>query len=440
MSFRPVRRHGVAVLFVILSFAGPGTAADWPQWRGPDRDGVWREEGIVQSFADPELKPVWTASIGPGYSGPTVAGERVFLTDRVAEPEPQERVWCFDRLSGKPVWVHAYPCAYRDIDYALGPRAAVTVAEGRAFAYGAMGHAHALDVRDGRVLWARDLSTEYRVAINVWAVSSAPLVVGEVVIFQVGGAPDACLVALDVRTGQERWRALTGKASYSSPRLVRQGTSEVVLAWTAEWLACLEPATGRVKWQVPYRTTKMIINVPDPVLDESGRKILLSSFYDGAFLFGLDADFGAPRLLWRRSGVSERKTDGLHSIIMTPLIRDGHAYGMDSYGELRCLELTNGDRVWEDTALVPKGRWATAYFVQNGDHTWITTEQGEVVIARLTPRGLERVSRARFIAPGTRLRGRDYPVAWSHPAYAYRHLFARNDRELVCISLAAPGR
>ena len=138
--------------------------------------------------------------------------------------------------------------------------------------------------------------------------------------------------------------------------------------------------------------------------------------------------------------MSERKTDALHSIITTPFIRDGHAYGIDSYGEMRCLNLASGDRVWADTSLLPNGRWATAYFVQNGDRTWITTERGEIVIARLTPRGFERISSARFLAPGTALRGREYPIAWSHPAYAYRSLFARNDTELVCIPLGAPGQ
>ena len=134
-------------------------------------------------------------------------------------------------------------------------------------------------------------------------------------------------------------------------------------------------------------------------------------------LYDLKPDFGPPQLLWKRAGVSERKTDALHSIIMTPFIRDGHAYGIDSYGEMRCVNLAKGDRVWEDTTLLANGRWATAHFVQNGDRTWITTEKGEIVIARLTPRGFERISSARFITPETTLRGRDHPIAWSHPAY-----------------------
>ena len=433
------RRFGCLASFLVATGL-PLPAADWPQWRGPGRDGVWTETGIIEAFASVELKPRWSAPVGPGYSGPTVAGDRVFLTDRVTAPEQQERVLCFDRATGRPRWVHAYASVYRDIDYALGPRAAVTVADGRAFAYGALGQAHALDAATGRVLWARDLPTEFQASINVWAVSAAPLVVGDLVIFQVGGSPGACLVALEVQTGRERWRALDGKASYSAPRLVRLGDREVVLAWTAGWLAAVEPATGKVVWQVPYKTTKMIINVPDPVVDETGRKIFLSSFYDGSYLYALSAGTGVPELVWKRAGASERKTAALHSIIMTPFIRDGHAYGIDSYGEMRCLNLANGDRVWEDTSLLPNGRWATAYFVQNGDRTWITTERGEIVIARLTPQGFQRISSARFLAPGTRLRGREYPIAWSHPAYAHRSLFARNDTELVCIPLGAAAR
>ena len=430
-----VRPWLIAILLAIADGAF-ARADDWPQWRGPQRDGVWRETGILTAFAQAELAPVWTAPVGPGYSGPTVAGDSVFVTDRVTAPAQQERVLCFERQTGRPRWSHAYPCVYRDVDYALGPRASVTVAEGRAFSFGTMGHAHAFEAATGRVLWARDLATELQANINTWGITSAPLVVRDLVIFQVGGQPDACLVALDVVTGRERWRALDGRASYSPPRLVRLGDRELVLAWTAHWLAGLEPETGKVLWKHAYKPKNMILNVPDPVLDEANRRIFLTAFYDGAHLFGVKTDDAAPELLWQRTGVSERKTDALHSIFMTPFIRDGHVYGIDSYGEMRCLNLANGDRVWEDTSLLANGRWATAHFVQQGERTWITTEKGEIVIARLTPRGFERLSSAKFITPETKLRGREHPIAWAHPAYAHRSLFARNDSQLVCISLA----
>ena len=428
-------RPSLALGFLLL--ASLAQADDWPQWRGPQRDGVWRETGIVERFASAELKPLWTAAVGAGYTGPTVSGDRVFVMDRKTAPEQQERVLCFDRATGRPLWTHAYPCVYRDVDYALGPRAAVTVAAGRAFAYGTMGHATCLEAESGRVIWSRHLVADFNADLNTWGITAAPLMLGDLVLFQVGGKPGACLVALDVKTGAERWRALDGEASYSAPRVVRLGERDVILAWTARWLAALEPATGKVFWQQPYKPKNMILNVPDPVLDETGRRVFLSAFYDGAHLFALKPNLGAPELLWQRTGASERKTDALHSIIMTPFIRGDHAYGIDSYGEMRCLNLANGDRVWEDTSLLANGRWATAHFVQHGDRTWITTEKGDIVIARLTPRGFERLSSARFLAPETTLRGRAHPIAWSHPAYAHRSLFARNDSQLVCISLAA---
>ncbi len=411
-------------------------ASDWPQWRGAKRDGSWNETGVIKRFASRELKPLWSTPIGAGYSGPTIAGDRVVITDHVTQPTEQERVHCLDRLTGKTLWQHAYPCVYADVGYALGPRAAVTLADGRAFALGAMGHLHALDMTSGAVLWAHDLKTEFNADIPIWGISSAPLVVGDAVIVQVAGRPDACVLAFDAATGREKWRALDGKASYSAPRLLKQGGRDAVLVWTAFWIAALEPATGAIIWSVPFKPTKMPINVPDAVLDEGGQHLFLTSFYDGSFYYHLKQGAAPPDLLWQRRGVSERKTDALHCMIMTPLIRDGHIYGIDSYGEFRCLNALSGDRVWSDQTLLENGRWATAYFVQNGDTTWITTEKGEIVIAKLTPKGFERVSSAQLITPTTELRGRSHPIDWSHPAYAHRCVFARNDREIICVSLA----
>ncbi len=423
-----------AGLCLALAGATLARADDWPQWRGPQRDGHWRETGLLEKFPAGQLKPTWTAPIGPGYAGPTVAGDRVFVMDRVKSPE-QERVLAFDRTTGKQLWAHAYPCVYRDIDFATGPRASVTIADGRAFSLGAMGHAHALNVADGSVIWTRDLAADFKAIINLWGFTSAPLVVGDLVILQIGGQPDAVLVALDAQTGRERWRALDGRASYSPPQLVNLGGQDAILAWTAEWLALLDPATGQVRAKHPYKKKNMILNVADPVLDEGRRQVFLTAFYDGAHLFDLTP--GAIDLKWRRAGFSEVRTDALHSIMMTPIVRDGHAYGVDSHGEVRCINLTTGDRVWEDTSLLQKARWATAHFVQNGDRTWITTEKGEIVIARLTPQGFERISSAQFITPETDIRGRDSALAWAHPAYAHRSLFARSESLLVCISLAA---
>ena len=124
-------------------------------------------------------------------------------------------------------------------------------------------------------------------------------------------------------------------------------------------------------------------------------------------------------------------------MIMTPLIRGNYVYGMDSYGEFRCLDLSNGDRVWSDQTLIENGRWGTAFFVQNGDRTWIFTENGDLVIARLTPQGFERISTTHLIDPTTFLPNRSGNILWSHPAYADKCIFVRNDLELICVDLSA---
>lgn len=426
-------------LALVCGLAPQARADDWPQWRGPTRDGRWRESGIVDSFSSAVLRPTWVAPVGPGFSGPTVAGDQVFLMDRVTTPTQQERVLSFDRHTGKARWTHAYACEYRDVDYALGPRAAVTIADGRAFSCGTMAHVRCLDATDGRLIWARNLAADFKKAVNFWGMNSPPLVIGDRVVFQIGGEPGACLVALDVRTGREVWRALDGGASYSPPRLIQFGNHEAVLAWTAQWLAVVDAKTGVELWKQPYTFSRMVHHVADPVLDETGRRVLLTAFYDGSHVFAIDAAAEAAALLWHRAGINERKTVALHSMVTTPFIRAGHVYGVDSYGETRCLNLATGDRVWEDTTLLTGARWATAHFVQNGDRTWVTTEHGDIVIARFTPRGAEVISRARFITPDTHINGREEPLTWSHPAYAHRSLFARTDSQLVCISLAAPS-
>ena len=138
--------------------------------------------------------------------------------------------------------------------------------------------------------------------------------------------------------------------------------------------------------------------------------------------------------VWRRRGKNERYTDALHSIISTPLFQGDYIYGVDSYGELRCLKKMTGDRVWEDLTAVANTRWGNIHFVKNSDRIWMFNEAGELIISKLSPDGFHEISRAKIIAPTT-----DRPagkVSWSHPAYAYKHIFVRNDKELLCVNLA----
>lgn len=183
-------------------------AEEWPQWRGPRRDGVWQESGLIQSFVGAEIPRRWTAAIGAGYSGPTVADGRVLVMDRIAEPEETERIHCFDAQTGDRLWSHAYPCSYDGISYTAGPRASVTIDDDRCYAIGATGHLHCLGTANGQVHWQRDLRQDFQIRMPTWGISGSPLIEGDLVILQIGGSGDACIVALDKRTGQTRWQAL----------------------------------------------------------------------------------------------------------------------------------------------------------------------------------------------------------------------------------------
>lgn len=431
---RPTWR--LAFAWAALLVAPAMTLADeWPQWRGPNRDGVWREDGVVKRFAQKTLRHKWSVPLGSGYSGPTVADGRVYVMDRQVDPDQTEAVHAFDWRTGEKLWSHTYPCLYRDVGYVAGPRASVTIDDGRAYALGTMGHMHCFDSATGKILWKRDLGAEYKIEMPIWGIAASPLVDGELVILQIGGADGACLVALDKRTGEERWRALDDRASYSSPIIVEQAGHRVLVCWTGDSVAGIDPQSGAVHWRHPFEISRMVISITTPVVDDN--RLFVSSFYDGSLMLELAADRLAVESVWRRKGPDEKITDSLHAMIGTPILAWPHVYGVDSHGELRCIDGATGDRVWESLDAVPKARWATIHMVRNGADVWMFNERGDLIIARLSPNGYEEISRAHLIDPTLeQLRQRD-GVCWSHPAYAHRHVFARNDQELVCASLEA---
>jgi outer membrane protein assembly factor BamB len=217
--------------------------------------------------------------------------------------------------------------------------------------------------------------------------------------------------------------------------IIEQAGRRVLACWTGENVVGLDPASGEVFWKYPFRQTRMVINVPTPVID--GEKLFVTAFYDGALMLRLVPDALRVEKVWRRHGANEIQTEALHAMISTPLLDGDHVYGVDSYGQLRCLDAKSGDRIWEDLTAVPKARWATIHMVRNGDRIWMFNERGDLIIGQLSPKGFHEISRTKLLDPTTAQLGQRGGVCWSHPAYAYRHIFARNDRELVCASLSA---
>jgi len=409
---------------------------DWPQWRGEDRDGLWKENGVIDKFKEKDLKIKWRAKISGGYSGPTVANGKVYITDRIKDPDEAERVLCFDAMTGRPKWSHTYGCKYKKVSYTAGPRASVSVDRGKAYSLGTMGALFCFDADSGKVLWKKDLQEEYSVKPPIWGLAASPLVEGGLVIVMMGGKEGACIAAFDSLTGEERWLALDDSASYSAPILIEQAGKKVLVCWAGSQVAGLDPMSGKIYWRHPFKPRKMVINIATPVFHNN--YLFLSDFYSGSLLLKVDPSKMAVKEIWRRKGANERRTDSLHCCISTPLLFGEHIYGVDSYGELRCLDLLTGDRVWESLAATRNVRWGNIHMTMNEDKVWMFNEMGELIISTLSEEGFNEISRASLIKPTLRQLNQRGGVCWSHPAFAYKHIYARNDEELVCADLSIP--
>jgi outer membrane protein assembly factor BamB len=285
------------------------------------------------------------------------------------------------------------------------------------------------------VIWQKDYVKDYGTQMPTWGISSAPLVDGNRLIAIVGGQPDAKVMAFDKMTGKEIWRALLSDSEqgYSQPLIVESGGIRQAIIWYPTALVALDPATGKVYWQQPFRVN-LGTSLMTPVW--SGSRLLVSCFYNGSMLLELAGEKSS--LIWKGKSASEINTDGLHAVVNTPAIDGDHIYGICSYGQFRCLNLKTGERVWETMEVTKeKARWASGFIVRNGDRYFINNDRGELIIARFSPKGYQEISRAQLIKPTTNPGNRRElgVVNWSHPAYANRHVIARNDEEIISVSL-----
>ncbi len=452
MTFQPTwRRLGSAwcLLGVMLLFATGAHAEDWPEWRGKGRQGVWTETGILDRFPDGGLEVTWRVPVRAGFAGPAVADGRVYVLDRQETPgsrtmDGTERLVCLDEETGEVLWTHEWPTTYRMLQssYATGPRATPTVDGDRVYVVGATGIILCLRTDTGEVLWQRSAIEDYGAYVATWGVASSPLVDGDRLICIVGGEPDAKVVAFDKYTGEEVWRALSTESEmgYGQPVIFEAGGVRQLIIWHPEALTSLDPETGTLYWEQPYDVASAL-TIATPV--RSGPYLLISQFYGGSMMMRLGRDAPTATMLWKGQSNSEMpdQTDGLHSLLTTPIIEGDHIYGVGSYGELRALSATTGERLWDSADMTAQARWGTAYMVRNGDRYFVTNDEGDLIIAQFTRQGYIEIDRTKLIEPtssagyGAR-KLFDRLVNWAHPAYANRHIVARNDREVVRASLA----
>jgi outer membrane protein assembly factor BamB len=390
---------------------------------------------VIPGGINPQLNIRWRAKISNGYSGPTVAGGRVYVTDRVIAPIQIERIHCFDAMTGNKIWSYDYECKYEKIEYRNGPRASVTIDENRAYSLGTMGHFYCFDATTGDVLWSKNLDAEYAIRMPMWGIAASPLIENDLIIVHIGGKDNASIVAFDKVSGHEKWRSLSDSVSYSAPIVIDQAGKHVLVYWASERLVGLDPLTGKLYWQHTFTPGRISQNIASPVF--SNNYLFVSSFFDGSLLLKLDPDKLSVEEVWRRKGPSVKNTDSLHCCISTPVLEGDYIYGIDSYGELRCLDLHTGNRIWENLNVVPNDRWANVHLVRQEDKVWMFNERGELIISKLSPRGYQEISRTKLIEPTEGQLGQRSGVCWSHPAFAYKHVFIRNDEKLICADLSA---
>jgi len=425
MLCSPKTLLAAALTLPLLASAGL-RAEDWPQWRGLNRDGVYGETGLLKSFPAEGLKVRWRAPVGWGWSSPVVAQGRVYLTDSdLKSPKAKERLHCFDETTGKTLWTYAEEVAYPDWafdpDQQIGPVATPIVADGKVYTLGKLGHLFCLDARKGDVLWQKNLEKDYQ---TLWSAGMpSPLIEGDLLILFIGGKPGACVVALNKDTGKEVWKALDESLTFSSPIVITSGGKRQLIVWTQESVTSLDPAAGTTYWRQRLLTSSDYA-VSTPVFHKD--RLLI-----GGLMLQLDSDKPGAAVLWPASKAPSRR---IFSHTSTALFRGDHLFSAKSSGELICVEASTGKQVWASTTVTNLINGASIHLTPNGDSVLLYTDKGELIRAQLTSEGYKEISRVALLEPTFPFAGRN--VTWSPPAYANRHIFARNSKELICASLA----
>jgi outer membrane protein assembly factor BamB len=306
------------------------------------------------------------------------------------------------------------------------------VADNRVYTLGAEGELHCLDANTGRVAWSHDLKNEYKVDTPMWGFCGHPLIDGRRLICLVGGEGSVA-VAFDKRTGKELWRSLTAREpGYCPPTMIQLGKSKQLLIWHAESLNALDPASGKLYWSVPL-VPSFGMAISAPRLSED--LLFAGGIRSECVVLRLSADQPAAEEVWR----GKTKT-GVYCANSTPMLADGMIYGCDcNTGHLRGVSLATGERKWETLVPTAGGEQlaphATAFIVRHEDRYFLWSETGHLILARLSPDGYDEINRVQLLEPTGSAFGRN--VVWCHPAFANRCIYVRNDKEIICASLAA---
>jgi len=399
------------ILTAALAMALQNTVPDWPQFFGPERNGVYRGPALSEKWPATGPRVVWQKQVGEGFSGPVVAEGRLILFHRVNDREVVES---FDARTGGAQWQYGYPTNYRDdFGFEEGPRAVPVVANGIVYTFGAQGQLHAVNLKSGMRVWSEDTMKRFGVAKAFFGQGGSPLVEDGRVIANVGGK-GAGIVAFDAKTGKVLWTATDDEASYSSGVAATIGGRRLALFLTRNGLVALDPATGKVLLQRRWRARQAAsVNAATPLV--IGDLIFISAEYGpGAGVLRVEGSNLVD--VWASDEVmSNHYATSVHG--------NGFLYGYHGRQEFgpsfRAVELRTGKVRWS------QDKFGAGSVTLAGDRLLIMRENGELILAAASPDAFKPIARAQVLPATVR----------AFPALAGGLLYVRNEKTLVCLDL-----
>jgi outer membrane protein assembly factor BamB len=377
---------------------------DWPQWRGPKRNGVSTERDFLTAWPKEGPHRVWSAKVGVGYSSVSVSGGRLYTMGNVNDVD---HVMCLDTAKGKLVWDYKYPCTAADPNGYPGPRCTPTVDGNLVFTVSRNGHVLCLNSANGALVWSKRIVDDFAGFIPVWGFAGSPLVEGELLILETGAA-NRSLAALEKRTGRVVWANGNYAAGYASPIAFDLARDRAVAVFSAGGLTGRAASNGRVLWHYNWRTS-YDVNAATPIVLED--KIFISSGYGtGCALLQMSAAGIQP--VWSNKNMRNH--------FNACVLWQGHLYGFDE-GQLRCLDVITGAVKWS-TPTYGKGSLmvADAKLILYG-------ERGRLGLAEASPAGFRELAAAQVLGGNS---------TWAPPVLSNGRIYCRSGTDLVCLDVS----
>jgi outer membrane protein assembly factor BamB len=385
-------------------FCAAVRAADWPNWRGPDHNGISAEKGWLSQWPADGPKQLWKASVGTGFSSITVAGGRAYTMGNEADTDA---IYCFDAVTGKPIWKYSYACPVDPHFYEGGPSATPTFDQDRVYTISKEGAIYCLDAANGKLVWSTNAAAATGAATPTWGFAGSALVQGGLLIFNIGDSG----AALDKTTGSFVWTSGKGPAGYATAVPATFSNTPAVAMFSAQGASGVETKSGRKLWSYPFKTYSDM-NIGELIV--SGNDVFMSAIQHGAALVRVQ-DSTATQV-W------ENKVISTH--INSCIFLDGYLYGVDGPvmgpATLKCLEFATGNEKWSFKGLGGGALMlADRKIIMLGD-------KGELVVADASPQGFNPISRAQVLGG----------KCWTVPTLANGRIYCRNAKgDLVCLDV-----